>query len=731
MLELRYVTAAKAVHRGRCFLLFAAAAMLMSCGGGGGGDGGSGTPPPDPSGSQSTGFGSITIDTPVSDSSYSTDADSIEIGGTAFISPRNSVCCSGSATDTGVTVTWSAGAGGGVASQSVQYCSGPFGGARLCDHRWSAQVALALGTNTITVRAADSSNNSARRTITITRTPDRTAPNLIGIGPGDRANGVAVNTSVSALFSEAMDVASFSPTTFTLRDPAGAIIGSTRSSSLADRLFTLFPAAPLAAFTTYTATVTGVRDVSGNVLEESFSWSFTTGAAPDTTPPALIDRFPKDGDACVPIDAKVVATFNEPVDSATVDSNNFLLKDAGRNMPVPANVSQRSDRSFWLTPLSGLSYSSTYLATIGPGVQDLAGNATASSSSWTFTTVAGGQGTWSATDIRGEGPKIGHTALWTGTEMIVFGRDPFPFDTSSGSRYRPASDTWIPLNSLGNGGPRFGHVAVWTGNRMIIWGGQADFSTSSIRRDGRIYDPVTDSWQQTALAPAARTHATGVWTGTEMLVWGGSIGTGFTGDMIGGRYNLATDSWQSISTIGAPLDVPSGHTAVWTGTRMIVWGGGIGGMYDPVTDTWESVASSGAPSARTLHTAVWTGTEMAIWGGIDATGHSLNTGGLYNPRTNTWRPISTACAATPRGGHSVVWTGSEMIVWGGSITIGGGEVASGARYDPSSDAWQDVPVVGAPGGRVNHTAVWTGTSMIIWGGDTGAVPTNSGGVYQP
>ena len=37
---------------------------------------------------------------------------------------------------------------------------------------------------------------------------------------------------------------------------------------------------------------------------------------------------------------------------------------------------------------------------------------------------------------------------------------------------------------------------------------------------------------------------------------------------------LAQDSWTPTSTYGAPV-ARNRHTAVWTGTRMIVWGGNV------------------------------------------------------------------------------------------------------------------------------------------------------------
>ena len=43
-----------------------------------------------------------------------------------------------------------------------------------------------------------------------------------------------------------------------------------------------------------------------------------------------------------------------------------------------------------------------------------------------------------------------------------------------------------------------------------------------------------------------------------------------------------------------------------------------------------------------MHTAVWTGTEMVVWGGVTITGGiHLNTGGRYNPANDTWTPTAT------------------------------------------------------------------------------------------
>ena len=84
-------------------------------------------------------------------------------------------------------------------------------------------------------------------------------------------------------------------------------------------------------------------------------------------------------------------------------------------------------------------------------------------------------------------------------------------------------------------------------------------------------------------------------------------------------------------------------------------------------DTWTTTSTTNAPAARASHTAVWTGSEMIVWGGYGGT--YLNTGGRYNPSTDSWTAISTTNAPAPRGVHTAVWTGTEMIVWGGDDGI--------------------------------------------------------------
>jgi N-acetylneuraminic acid mutarotase len=357
----------------------------------------------------------------------------------------------------------------------------------------------------------------------------------------------------------------------------------------------------------------------------------------------------------------------------------------------------------------------------------------ARNASYTVPRISGGPNgctddTWTPTSTaNAPSARFYHTAVWTGSEMIVWGGSDNSGNVNTGGRYNPATDTWAATSTANAPAGRYNFTAVWTGTEMIVWGG---FSDSGALNTGGRYNPSTDTWTATSTtnAPTPRDNPTAVWTGSEMIVWGGWSGSAVLNS--GGRYDPGTDSWTATTLTNAP-DARFLHTAVWTGNEMIVWGGwddgtiifNSGGRYNPVTNSWTATTTSNAPSARSGHTAVWTGSEMIVWGGT-----ADSTGGRYNPSTNTWTGTSTTNVPSARAIHTAVWTGSEMIIWGGYD--GNSDVNTGGRYNPGTDAWATTSTINAPSGRESHTAVWTGSEMIIWGGYAG-IPNlfNTGGRY--
>lgn len=353
-------------------------------------------------------------------------------------------------------------------------------------------------------------------------------------------------------------------------------------------------------------------------------------------------------------------------------------------------------------------------------------------------------------DTNSPSGRRGHTAVWTGSEMVVWGGNSYPFGNcanenelyelfGNGGKYAPLTDTWFPTSVRESPSARFNHTAVWTGSEMIVWGGGVSSNLCLEINTGSRYNPADDFWVPTSMenAPSPRYGHTAVWTGSEMIVWG-AANTRLYRDSSGARYDPGRDVWIPVRTEGAPAC--GEHTAVWTGSEMIVWGCGetynLGGKYDPINNQWIPTAVFGAPSGRWVTTAVWAddcdkrpGRQgcMIIWGGHPPNWGDVpnfGTGAMYFPDENRWQNVSNVNAPVGRAWHTAIWTGSEMIVWGGLGNDAGG---TGGRYSPISNRWESTPTpVSAVIPRYDHTAIWTGSEMIVWGGV--AVVTNYFGV---
>jgi N-acetylneuraminic acid mutarotase len=319
-------------------------------------------------------------------------------------------------------------------------------------------------------------------------------------------------------------------------------------------------------------------------------------------------------------------------------------------------------------------------------------------------------------------------AVWTGTEVLYWGGFSSATPLRSGGRFKPTTNlhTTIPLGGAPSGWN--GHSAVWTGSEMIIWGGRDGTTGDNYFLTGAAFNATTGTWTAlgTANAPAARREHTAVWTGTEMIVWGGVNGVNGTNRLdSGAKYEPITGTWTTLSGFDAPSP-RSGHSAVWTGSEMIIWGGsgaggalGDGARYHPATNSWTTISAVNAPAARTSHTAVWTGSEMIVWGGINAGLSTVSSGARYHPGTDTWTALPVANAPEARVSHTAVWSGKDMIVWGGLNGQFGSALFTGARYAPESNTWTTTADDLVATQRYGHVAFWTGGSMHVLFGRQG------------
>jgi methionine-rich copper-binding protein CopC len=265
---------------------------------------------------------------------------------------------------------------------------------------------------------------------------DTTAPTVSSVTPADTATGIAVNTVVTAVFDESLDCATVDTSSFTLSD--GGAVGGVVNCSGTTVTFT--PSTALANSTTYTATLTtAISDLAGNFLASSYSWSFTTEAAPppvDTIPPTVTSNSPANGASDIATNTIVTAVFSEDIDCTTVTTSSFTLSDGGA---VAGSVSC-SGNTATFTPGANLADGTTYTATLTSAITDLAAapNALAADYTWTFTTkavVPPPPSDTTAPTVSSVTPANGATGVDIGTQISVLFSEPVDCLTVNGSSF--------------------------------------------------------------------------------------------------------------------------------------------------------------------------------------------------------------------------------------------------------------------------------------------------------
>jgi Ice-binding-like/Bacterial Ig-like domain len=257
-------------------------------------------------------------------------------------------------------------------------------------------AANTLYTATITTGATDLSGNALASnyvwTFTTGAAANTTKPTVISNIPLAGATGVALNQTVAATFSEAMNAATITATSFTLAGPGNVAVAGQVAYASVGNTATFTPTANLAASTLYTATITtGAADLFGNTLAANYVWTFTTGAAADTTSPEIVSTIPANLAVGVALNQAVSATFTEAMNPLTITTGTFTLTGPGATA-ITGTVSYDAVNFIaTFTPTALLTASTTYTAQVTTGATDLAGNplgTTGAPNPWTFTTGA-------------------------------------------------------------------------------------------------------------------------------------------------------------------------------------------------------------------------------------------------------------------------------------------------------------------------------------------------------
>ena len=327
----------------------------------------------------------------------------------------------------------------------------------------------------------------------------------------------------------------------------------------------------------------------------------------------------------------------------------------------------------------------------------------------------------------------GLASVWTGKEMLVFGRHQVTALDSRGNpyvakrlnvatSYDPAANRWRKLAPPGPTPSFMDNSAVWTGKEALVWGQGTRLA----------FNPRTNRWRRLPNSPLLSVHdghGLVVWTGREMIGWGG----GCCGDAFsdGVAYNPKTNRWRALAP--SPLAGSQHPVGAWTGRELVIvvgdrnpdtgkpWPARLAraAAYDPATDTWRRIAP--LPAQRLGATAVWDGHEVLLVGGA-------RVGFAYDPAANRWRQLPRAGL---RFGAATVWTGRQVLLWGGTTRLGSQvSPAHGLAYDPKVNRWSALPQAPLQG-RYGPTAVWSGRSLIVWGGARGSKQLLDGAAFTP
>lgn len=229
----------------------------------------------------------------------------------------------------------------------------------------SPVVTLPLNTTfTLTVSGSDAAGNSLSPVSITFRTlaaSDTTAPTVTSTTPAGASTGVGITAPVVITFSESMRINSVMVT------GSPAVTFGTPAWTMNDSVVTLAPNPALAASTTYTLSVTG-SDLAGNNLASAHTFTFTTGALPDMTPPTLVSSTPDAGATNVASTTRLVLTFSEAMNTSgvTVTSSPVI------NLGVPSW--SNGDRTVtFQSPVADWALSTSYTLTVAGA--DVAGNA--------------------------------------------------------------------------------------------------------------------------------------------------------------------------------------------------------------------------------------------------------------------------------------------------------------------------------------------------------------------
>jgi hypothetical protein len=378
--------------------------------------------------------------------------------------------------------------------------------------------------------------------------PGSIVPTVTATNPADNAIGVALNQPVAVTFSQEMSAPSLD-NCLVVRKPNGVAVNGT--IALYNRTAIFRPLVNLAPNTTYTARVRPeVSDLAGIAMGVAYKWSFTTGAASDTTAPTVTSTDPADLQIGVPTNQRIIATFSEDMAPASINTNNFKVTKPG-GAAIAGAVHYVSGTAIFV-PTYGLKINTQYTATITTGAKDLARNSLAADYVWVFST----------------------------------GANPDTVNPTVTSTIPANNATAVPMDQRVSAtfSEVMNYATITTGNFLLTWSGGSVVGTVTY-----VYDLINNITQAT-FVPQANLLNNTLYTATITTdaqdlagnplavnkVW--QFTTGASSDLspvpLGADANFAVLAAAAVTNTSTPTTI-TGDVGIWPGTSMTNFPPGI------------------------------------------------------------------------------------------------------------------------------------------------------------
>lgn len=331
---------------------------------------------------------------------------------------------------------------------------------------------------------------------------DTTAPTVSSTSPANNATGVAINTAITATFSESMASSTINTDTFTLFDNGtNSYVSGTVTYDSSSKTATFTPSSNLSYSTSYSAEVlqgpSGVQDMAGWLLQGTSKWSFTTEASPTSAPSAPTGVSATAGDLQVQISWSNV--------SGATSYNIYWSNTTGVTKTTGTKITGATSPYTHTGLTNGTTYYYVVTAVNGYGESGESGQVSATLQAWTTKASMPTARTTNVVAVNGVIYAVGG----------YYGSYP-PTYVSTVEAYDTATNTWSTKASMPTG------RALGAGNAVV---GSVIYAIGGANSTGFLstveaYDTATNTWTTKASMPTARGTSTATVNGVIYAIGG-------------------------------------------------------------------------------------------------------------------------------------------------------------------------------------------------------------------